>query len=162
MRQGRHRQMLGATSGSSNQERRINASVYLAHLTAADGAWLNQVLPTLQHGIRARADAVRIEDVVLRHRRGRLGIADAMDATAELLRPFATAGATLEHRNQWFIAEDDDDDDADEAPVARRLTDLIKASEDDLLVNARVAIDAAADDSGAAVIYWAILALTSS
>lgn len=85
-----------------------------------------------------------------------------MDATAELLRPFATAGATLEHRNQWFIAEDDDDDDADEAPVARRLTDLIKASEDDLLVNARVAIDAAADDSGAAVIYWAILALTSS
>lgn len=162
MRQGRHRQMLGATSGSPNQERRINASVYLAHLTAADGAWLNQVLPTLQHGIRARADAVRIEDVVLRHRRGRLGIADAMDATAELLRPFATAGATLEHRNQWFIAEDDDDDDADEAPVARRLTDLIKASEDDLLVNARVAIDAAADDSGAAVIYWAILALTSS
>jgi uncharacterized protein (DUF2267 family) len=154
--------MVGATSGGSNQERRINASVYLAHLTAADGVWLNKILPTLQHGIRARADAVRIEDVVLRHRRGRLGIADAMDATAELLRPFATAGATLEHRNEWFVAEDDDDDDADEAPVARRLTELIKASEDDLLVNARVAINAAADDSGAAVIYWAILALTSS
>ena len=32
--------MLGATSGSAVPERRINASVFLAHLTAADGAWL--------------------------------------------------------------------------------------------------------------------------
>src|SRR6185312_14879034 len=87
MRQGRHRQMLGAASGGNGQERRINASVFLARLTAADGAWLNQILPTLQHGVRARADAVRVEDVVLRHRPGRLGIADAMDATAEILRP---------------------------------------------------------------------------
>ena len=120
--------MLGAASGGSGQERRINASVFLARLTAADGAWLNQILPTLQHGVRARADAVRVEDVVLRHRPGRLGIADAMDATAEIPRPFSTAGATLEHRNQWYIADDDDDDDTEDAPVARRLAELINKS----------------------------------
>lgn len=85
-----------------------------------------------------------------------------MDATAEILRPFSVAGATLEHRNQWFIADDDDDEDTDVAPVARRLADLIKSSDDDLLVNARVVIDASVEDSGAASIYWAILALSSS
>ena len=154
--------MLGASSGGG-QERRINASVFLAHLTAADGVWLDQILPALQRGVRARADAVRVEDIVLRHRPGRLGIADAMDATAEILRPFSVAGATLEHRNQWFIADDDDDDDdTDEAPVTRRLAELIKTSDDDLLVNARVVIDASVEDSGAASIYWAILALSSS
>lgn len=163
MRQGRHRQLLGATSGGGGQERRVNASVYLAHLTAADGVWLNQILPTLQHGVRARADAVRVEDIVLRHRPGRLGIADAMDATAEILRPFTAAGATLEHRNQWYIADDDeDDDDFDDEPVTRRLAELIKTGNDDLLVNARVVIDASAEDAGAAAIYWAVLALTNA
>lgn len=163
MRQGRHRQIPGA-SNSIGQERRINVSAYLARMTAADGAWLNQVLPALQHGVRARADAVRVEDVVLRHRRGRLGIADAMDATAELLRPLAVAGATLENRNEWYIADDDDDDDdeSDETPIARRLAEIIKSSDEDLLVNMRIVIDAAADDSGAAAIYWAILALSNS
>lgn len=155
--------MLGAASGGAVQERRINASVFLARLTAADGVWLNQVLPTLQRGVRARMDAVRVEDVVLRHRPGRLGIADALDATAELLRPLSVAGATLENRNEWYIAnEDDDDDDTDDLPVARRLAELIKNTDDDLLVNARVVIDAAADDAGAAAIYWAILALSNS
>lgn len=155
--------MPGAANGGASQERRVNASVFLARLTVADGAWLNQVLPTLQRGVRARADAVRVEDVVLRHRPGRLGIADALDATAELLRPLSVAGATLEHRSEWYIAnDDDDDDDTDELPVARRLADLIKSSDDDLLVNARVVVDAAADDAGAAAIYWAILALSNS
>lgn len=154
--------MLGAASGGA-QERRINASVFLARLTAADGAWLNQVLPTLQRGVRARMDAVRVEDIVLRHRPGRLGIADALDATAELLRPLAVAGATLENRNEWYLAnDDDDDDDTDDLPVARRLAELIKNTDDDLLVNARVVVDAAADDAGAAAIYWAILALSNS
>ena len=161
MRQGRHRQMLGATSGSAAQERRINASVFLAHLTGADGVWLNQILPALQRGVHARADAVRVEDVVLRHRPGRLGIADAMDATAEILRPLSVAGATLDHRSQWFIADEDDDDDTDEMPVARRLADLIKTTDEDLLVNARIVIDASAEDAGAAAIYWAILALSN-
>jgi len=155
--------MLGATSGNAAQERRINASVFLARLTAADGVWLNQILPMLQRGVHARTDAVRVEDIVLRHRPGRLGIADAMDATAEILRPFSVAGATLEHRSQWFIAdEDDDDDDTDELPVARRLADLIKTSDDDLLVSARVVIDASVEDAGAATIYWAILALSNA
>lgn len=154
--------MLGATSGNAAQERRINASVFLARLTAADGAWLDQILPTLQRGVPARTDAVRVEDIVLRHRPGRIGIADAMDATAEMLRPFSVAGATLEHRNQWFIADEDDDDDDTDAPVARRLADLIKTSDDDLLVNARIIIDASVEDSGAAAIYWAILALSNS
>src|SRR5690349_12391294 len=162
MRQGRHRQMFGGASGNGGQERRINASVFLARLTAADGAWLDQILPTLQRGVPARTDAVRVEDIVLRHRPGRIGIADAMDATAEMLRPFSVAGATLEHRNQWFIAEEDDDDDVTDAPVARRLADLIKTIDDDLLVNARIIIDASVEDSGAAAIYWAILALSNS
>ena len=154
--------MFGGTSGNGGQERRINASVFLARLTAADGAWLDQILPTLQRGVPARTDAVRVEDIVLRHRPGRIGIADAMDATAEMLRPFSVAGATLEHRNQWFIADEDDDDDDSDAPVARRLADLIKTGDDDLLVNARIIIDASVEDSGAAAIYWAILALSNS
>ena len=154
--------MFGGTSGNGGQERRINASVFLARLTAADGVWLNEILPTLQRGVPARTDAVRVEDIVLRHRPGRIGIADAMDATAEMLRPFSVAGATLEHRNQWFIADEDDDDDTADTPSARRLADLIKTSDDDLLVNARVIIDASVEDSGAAAIYWAILALSNS
>jgi hypothetical protein len=155
--------MQGASANSGMQERRINVSAYLAHMTAADGAWLNQILPALQHGVRARADAVHVDDVVLRHRRGRLGIADAMDATAELLRPLAVAGATLEPRGQWYIAEDDDDDaDTDETPMARRLADIIRNSDDALLVNVRITIDASADDAGAAAIYWAVLALSSN
>ena len=154
--------MFGGTSGNSGQERRINASVFLARLTAADGAWLDQILPTLQRGVPARTDAVRVEDIVLRHRPGRIGIADAMDATAEMLRPFSVAGATLDHRNQWFIADEDDDDDDTDAPVARRLADLIRTGDDDLLVNARIIIDASVEDSGAAAIYWAILALSNS
>ena len=152
--------MFGGTSGNGGQERRINASVFLARLTAADGVWLNQILHALQRGVPARTDAVRVEDIVLRHRPGRIGIADAMDATAEMLRPFSVAGATLEHRNQWFIADEDDDDDTD--TPTRRLADLIKTSDDDLLVNARVIIDASVEDSGAAAIYWAILALSNS
>ncbi len=154
--------MFGGASGNGGQERRINASVFLARLTAADGAWLDQILPTLQRGVPARTDAVRVEDIVLRHRPGRIGIAVAMDATAEMLRPFSVAGATLEHRNQWFIAVEDDDDDDSDAPVARRLADLIKTGDDDLLVNARIIIDASVEDSGAAAIYWAILALSNS
>ena len=155
--------MFGGPSGNGGQERRINASVFLARLTAADGVWLNQILPALQRGVPARTDAVRVEDIVLRHRPGRIGIADAMDATAEMLRPFSVAGATLEHRNQWFIAdEDDDDDDSADTSVTRRLAELIKTSDDDLLVNARIIIDASVEDSGAAAIYWAILALSNS
>lgn len=141
-------------SNGAGSERRVRARVLLKRLTVAEGEWLASVLPSLQGNMRAAADAVRIEDVVLRHRPGRLGIADALDATATLLDPFAAAGATIERRNEWYI---DDDDDEDEQP--RRL--LFGDDEPDLLVSVRVIVDAAADDGGAAAIYWATLALAS-
>lgn len=120
----------------------------------ADGEWLARVLPVLQGQARPAADAVQVEDIVLRHRPGRLGIADALDATATLLDPFAAAGATLERRNEWYI---DDDEDEDENP--RRT--LFGDDEPDLLVSARLIVDAAADDAGAAALYWAALALST-
>lgn len=132
----------------------MRGRVLLKRLTVADGEWLARVLPTLQGRARPAVDAVRVEDVVLRHRPGRLGIADALDATATLLEPFAAAGATLERRNEWYI---DDDDDEDESP--RR--SLFGDDEPDLIVSVRVIVDAAADDAGAAALYWAALALSS-
>jgi len=47
-------------------------------------------------------------------------------------------------------------------PVARRLAELIKTTDEDLLVNARVVIDASVEDAGAAAIYWAILGLSNA
>ena len=95
-------------------ERRVRTSVFLPRLTVADGVWLGRTLPSLQRNARPEPQAVRVEDVALRYRSGRLGIADALDATSTLLAPFAAAGATLEHRGEWYIADDDEDDD-DEA-----------------------------------------------
>src|SRR5262245_7722806 len=89
MWQSRNRQRLpGFGPGTPSEERRVRTSVLLTRLTLTDGEWLGRVLPSLQHSAHAQAGAVRVEDVVLRHRPGRLGIADAMDATAELLEPF--------------------------------------------------------------------------
>jgi hypothetical protein len=158
MWQSRHRQ-LGFGPGTPSEERRIRTSVLLSRLTLADGEWLGRVLPSLQRNIRAQAGAVRVEDVVLRHRRGRLGIADAMDATAELLEPFATAGASLERRSEWYIADEDDDDDEEELFNSERRSRLDEAPEQDLLVSVRVIVDADAEDAGAAALYWAVLAL---
>jgi hypothetical protein len=133
----------------------VRGRVHLRNLTVADGEWLAQVLPALRGHTRAAADAVRIEDVVLRHRPGRLGIADALDATATLLDPFAAAGATLEHRGEWYI--DDEEEEEDESP--RRT--LFGDDEPDLLVSVRLIVDAAADDAGAAALYWVALALST-
>ncbi len=99
-----------------------------------------------------------MEDVVLRHRPGRLGIADAMDATAELLEPFSLAGATLERRSEWYIADEDDEDD-EELFDSEHRSRLDEVPEQDLLVSVRVIIDADAEDAGAAALYWAVLAL---
>jgi hypothetical protein len=143
-------------SNPQPNERRVRARVHLKRLTSSDGEWLAQVLPAMQRQARPEPDAVRVEDVVLRHRPGRLGIADAMDATAALLDPFAAAGATLERRSEWYINDDDDDDD-DEEPSNRLFED--GDDEPDLLVSARVIIDAAGDDAGAAALYWVALAL---
>jgi hypothetical protein len=146
---------LGLLGSNVDDERRIRMSVMLSRLTVADGLWLERSLPGLMRRARPAAGAVRLEDVVLRHRRGRLGVADALDATATLLEPFAAAGAELESRGEWYVAdEDDEDDDDDERPPR-----LHESPEHDLLVSVRVAIDATAEDAGAASLYWAALAL---
>ena len=139
--------------------RRVQATVFLPRLTAAEGEWLAKVLPALQRRARPEPQAVRVEDVSLRYRAGRLGIADALDATAALLEPFAAAGATIERRGEWYISDDDDDDDTlfeTEQPAG-----LDEAPDEDLLVSVRVVVDAAGDDPGAAALYWAVLALTN-
>lgn len=153
----RHTPALWTTSGG--EERRVQDTIFLPRLTVADGEWLKRGLPALQRRARAQMGAVRVEDVMLRYRSGRLGIADAMDATAEMLAPFAAAGADLERRGEWHICdedeEDDDDDDEEERPA--RLAD---EPDEDLLVSLRMVVDAAADDAGAAALHWAALALS--
>lgn len=148
-----------AWQGAMAVERRVRTSIFLPRLTVGDGEWLAQVLPALQRRARVQSQAVRVEDVSLRYRAGRLGIADALDATAALLEPFAAAGATIERRGEWYISDDDDDDDTlfeTEQPAG-----LDEAPDEDLLVSVRVVVDAAGDDPGAAALYWAVLALTN-
>lgn len=140
-------------------ERRIRTSIFLPRLTVADGEWLAHTLPALQRNARPQPQAVRIEDIALRYRSGSLGIADALDATSELLEPFAAAGACLDHRSDWYIADDDDDDELFESD---RPTTLDEAPEQDLLVSARVVIDATAEDAGAAALYWVVIALANN
>src|SRR5579885_425602 len=149
---------LGFGSRTTPDERRLRTSVLPSHLTYTAGAELGRVLPSLQHNMRAQAGAVRVEDVVLRHRPGRLGIADAMDATAELLEPFAAAGASLERRSEWYIADEDDEEDEELFDSEHHIR-LDEVPEQDLLVSVRVLIDADAEDAGAAALYWAVLAL---
>lgn len=138
-------------------ERRVRDSIFLPRLTVAEGQWLARALPRLQQKARPEPGAVRVEDVALRYRSGRLGIADAMDATAELLQAFAAAGADLERRGDWYISDEDEDDDEDEDERPARLCD---EPEHDLLVSARIVVDAAADDAGSAALHWVALALT--
>ena len=147
-----------------SDDRRVCASVYLSHLTIADGEWLTRTLPTLMRHTRPQTHAVRVEDVSLRYRSGKLGVADALDATASLLEPFAAAGAQLERRNDWYISDDDDEDDDDELRLldTEQPVTLNDAPEQDLLVSARMVVDADGDDAGAAALYWAALALAAS
>lgn len=147
--------------GATANEHRVRTSIFLPRLTVGDGEWLAQVLPALQHRARVQPQAVRVEDVSLRYRSGRLGIADALDATAALLEPFAAAGASIERRGEWYISDDDDDDDDDTLFETEQPAGLDESPEEDLLVSARVVVDAAGDDAGAAAIYWAVLALTN-
>lgn len=145
---------------AAENERHVRASLFLPRLTVADGEWLASTLPALQRHARPEPQAVRVEDVALRYRSGRLGIADALDATAALLNPFIVAGATLERRGEWYIC-DEDEDDEDELFEPQRPAGLRDAPEHDLLVSARVVVDAAAEDAGAAALYWAVIALLS-
>ena len=141
-------------------DRRVRTSLFLPRLTVADGEWLARTLPTLQRKARPEPQAVRVEDVALRYRSGRLGIADALDATSTLLEPFAAAGAALEHRGEWYISDDDDDEDG--LFDSERPAGLKDAPGEDLLVSARVVIDAAGEDAGAACLYWAVVTLARS
>lgn len=145
--------------GAASDARRVRASIFLPRLTVGDGEWLAQALPLLQRHARPEPQAVRVEDISLRYRSGRLGIADALDATAALLEPLAAAGATLERRGEWYICDEDEDADED-LFGADRPVGLRKAPEHDLLVSARMIVDAAAEDAGAAALYWAIVALS--
>lgn len=147
--------------GSDENERRVRTTLFLPRLTVDDGEWLARTLPALQRHARPEPQAVRVEDVSLRYRSGRLGVADALDATASLLQPFVVAGAILERRGEWYISDDDDDDD-DDLFDPDRPAGLRQAPEHDLLVSARVVVDAAGDDAGAAALYWAVLALVSA
>ncbi|HEV2460663.1 MAG TPA: hypothetical protein VGS80_20100, partial [Ktedonobacterales bacterium] len=75
--------------------------------------------------------------------------------------PFASAGASLERRNEWYIADDDEDDDEELFETDRPAT-LDEVPEQDLLVSARVVVDATAEDAGAAALYWAVISLAAS
>ncbi len=145
---------------AASDERRVRTSIFLPRLTVSDGEWLAQVLPALQRNARPEPQSVRVEDISLRYRSGRLGIADALDATSTLLEPFARAGAALEHRNEWYIADEDEDD--EELFDTDKPAGLDDAPGQDLLVSARVMVDAAGEDAGAAALYWAVLTLASS
>jgi hypothetical protein len=154
---------------ASPQQRRIQETVTLAGLTIAEGEWLAQLTPGLVGAARAAQDAVCVRDVALRYRPGRLGIADALDATEELFAAFAAAGAIIEPRHRWEIVDDEDEGltlTANGSPRsfaeamrlhqlrAKRLPDDV-----DLSVDAVLIVDAAADDIAAAAIFWLALAL---
>jgi hypothetical protein len=149
---------LGSLGAGLFDERRLHMSVSLTQLTVEDGQWLGRALPGLMRRARPGSGAVRVEDIVLRYRPGRLGVADALDATAALLEPFAVAGAELDARNEWYVADEDDEDD-EELFDSDEHARLGEAPDQDLLVSARVVVDAAAEDAGAASLYWAALAL---
>ena len=166
-----HRPSPSHGTGTTPFDRRVSKSIYLPHLTAADGIWLTHILPVLQRNNRPEPGSVKVEDISLRYRAGRLGIADALDATSELLEAFASAGVSVEHRNEWYIADIEDTSDEDNIPVTSFATAMKRAmlrseraavAHEDLVVSARLTVEARAEDVGAAAVYWAALTLTSS
>lgn len=151
------------------QQRRIQETVTLSGLTIAEGEWLAQHTPGLVGSTCAAQDAISVRDIALRYRPGRLGIADALDATEELFAPLSSAGAIIEPRHRWEIVDDEDEGltlTANGSPRsfaeamrlhqlhAKRLPDEV-----DLSVDAVLVVDAAADDLAAAAIFWLALAL---
>ena len=79
----------------ANNEPRVHATVFLRKVTVSNGAWLARTLPKMQQRSRPEPGAVRVQDIALRYRSGRVGIADALDAAAAVLTPLAAAGAEL-------------------------------------------------------------------
>ena len=164
-------QYSGRSNGGSVSlpQRRIQETVTLSGLTIGEGEWLAQLTPGLVGSAHATPDAVCVRDIALRYRPGRLGIADALDATDELFAALAAAGASIEPRHRWEIVDDEDEGltlTANGSPRsfaeamrlhqlrAKRLPDDV-----DLSVDAVLIVDAAADDIAAAAIFWLALAL---
>jgi hypothetical protein len=152
----------GSWPGGAGSSRRVRVSVFLPRVTVADGEWLARVLPTLQRRARPEPQAVRVEDISLRYRSGHLGIADALDATAAVLEPFAAAGANVDRRGEWYICDEDEDDEDESLFDADRPANLRGLPEQDLLVSMRVVVDADGEDGGAAALYWAVLSLANA
>ncbi|HEX8998137.1 MAG TPA: hypothetical protein VF812_19090 [Ktedonobacterales bacterium] len=159
----------GGSASPQHQQRRIQETVTLSGLTIAEGEWLARLAPELTGTACASQDAVSVRDIALRYRPGRLGIADALDATEEIFAPLAAAGASVEPRHRWEIVDDEDEGltlTANGSPRsfaeamrlhqlrAKRLPDEV-----DLSVDAIMVVDAAADDIAAAAIFWLALAL---
>ncbi len=154
---------------ASLPQRRIQETVTLSGLTIGEGEWLAQLTPRLVGSACAAPGAVSVRDIALRYRPGRLGIADALDATEELFSALATAGASVDPRHRWEIVDDEDEGltlTANGSPRsfaeamrlhqlrAKRLPDDV-----DLSVDAVLIVDATADDLAAAAIFWLALAL---
>ncbi|HEY8323604.1 MAG: hypothetical protein ACHQ1E_03715 [Ktedonobacterales bacterium] len=154
---------------TSPPPRRIQETVTLSGLTIGEGEWLARHAPGLVGSSQAGQDAICVRDIALRYRPGRLGIADALDATEEIFAPFAAAGANIEPRHRWEIVDDEDEGltlTANGSPrsfaEAMRLHQLrAKRMPDhvDLSVDAVLVVDAAADDLAAAALFWLALAL---
>ena len=154
---------------ASPPQLRIQETVTLSGLTIGEGEWLARTTPGLVGTAQAAQDAICVREISLRYRPGRLGIADALDATEEIFAPFAAAGANIEPRHRWEIVDDDDEAltlIANGMPRsaaelmrqhqlrAKRMPDSV-----DLSVDAVLIVDAAADDLAAAAIFWLALAL---
>jgi len=86
-------------------------------------------------------------------------------------RGFAAGGASVEHRNSWYITDIDDNLDDDTVPVTSFAAAMKKillqsenpsATEEDLIVSVRLTIEARAVDIAAASVYWAALALSGN
>lgn len=154
---------------ASRQQRRIQETVTFSGLTIAEGEWLLSIAPELLGERRATPDAVTVRGVALRYRPGRMGIADALDATEELFAPLAAGGATIEPRHRWDIVDDEDEGlllttngsprSFAEAMRLRQLRAKGLPDDVDLSVDAVVVIDASADDTAAATLFWLALAL---
>ena len=158
-----------SNGGSASPQRRIQETVTLSGLTIAEGEWLALLTPGLVGAVRATPDAISVRDIALRYRPGRLGIADALDATEEIFASFATAGATIEPRHRWEIVDDEDEGltltpngsprSFAEAMRLRQLRAKRLPDDIDLAVDAILVVDAAADDLASAAMFWLALAL---
>lgn len=157
------------SSSSATMARRVQETVTLECLTIADGEWLARVAPALLGNLRAGSDTVKVREIALRYRPGKLGIADALDATEALFAPLESAGAEIEPRRHWAIVDDEDEGlsltstgsprSFAEAMRLHQLRAKRMPDDVDLSVDAVLVVDAPADDLAAAGMFWLALAL---